>query len=74
MVMPGFAHRIIMLAGIRIDHQRQRRQAVQMRQRRGGVFQRDTVDPQRDNLWIAFERRNDIPQRRPVTQMSLSRG
>ena len=28
MMVPGLAHRIIMLAGVRIDHQRQRRQAV----------------------------------------------
>ena len=58
-----------MLAGVRIDHQGQRRQAVQMRQRRSGVFQRDTVNPQRDNLRVALQRRNNIPQRRSVAQV-----
>ena len=37
-MMPGLGQRIIVLAGVRIDHQRQRRQAVQMLQRGGGIF------------------------------------
>ena len=58
-----------MLARVRVDHQRQRRQALQLLQRRRGVFQRDTVDAQRDDLRIVLQRRNHLPQRRAVAQV-----
>ena len=58
-----------MLAGIRINHQRQRRQAMQMRQRGGGVLQRDTVNSQRHHLRIVCQHTNYFPQRRAVAEV-----
>ena len=69
MMVPGLAHRIIMFAGIRIDHQRQGRQAVQMRQRRGRIFQGDTVDPHRHHLRVIRQGGHHLAQRRAVAEM-----
>ena len=58
-----------MLARVRVDHQRQRRQALQVLQRRRGIFQRDAVNAQRDDMRRVGQRADYVTQRCAVAQV-----